>query len=91
MFVNLRTESNKETMKDIKILGTGCAKCKTLEKATRDVVESIGLEANISKVEDIMDIMAYGIATTPALVVDGKVVMKGRVPSNDEIRKLLTQ
>lgn len=78
-------------MKDIKILGTGCAKCKTLEKATRDVVESIGLEANISKVDDIMDIMAYGIATTPALVVDGKVVVKGRVPSNDEIKRLLTQ
>lgn len=78
-------------MKDIKILGTGCAKCKTLEKATREVVETLGIDAQVSKVEDIMDIMAYGIATTPALVVDGKVVVKGRVPSNDEIKKLLTQ
>lgn len=78
-------------MKDIKILGTGCAKCKTLEKATREVVETLGIDAQVSKVEDIMDIIAYGIATTPALVVDGKVVVKGRVPSNDEIKKLLTQ
>ncbi len=78
-------------MKDIKILGTGCAKCKNLEKATRDVVEKIGLDATVSKVEDIMDIMAYGVATTPALVVDGKVVVKGRVPSTDEITKILTQ
>ncbi|MBE0638736.1 MAG: TM0996/MTH895 family glutaredoxin-like protein [Bacteroidales bacterium] len=76
---------------DIKVLGTGCTKCKNLEKVVRDMVETMGIEARVSKVEDIMDIMAYGIATTPALVIDGKVVMKGRVPSNDEIRKLLTQ
>jgi small redox-active disulfide protein 2 len=76
---------------DIKVLGTGCAKCKTLEKMVRETVESLGIDAQVSKVEDIMDIMTYGIATTPALVVDGKVVLKGRVPSGDEIKKLLTQ
>jgi small redox-active disulfide protein 2 len=76
---------------DIKILGTGCAKCKNLEQATRDVVANLGLDAQVSKVEDIMDIMGYGVATTPALVIDGKVMVKGRVPSKDEIAKLLTK
>jgi small redox-active disulfide protein 2 len=76
---------------DIKILGTGCPKCKTLEKLTRDVVEQNGIEATISKVEDIMDIMNYGVMSTPALVVNGKVEIKGRVPSSDEIKQVLTK
>jgi len=74
---------------DIKILGTGCPKCKTLEKMTREVVEQNGVEATIGKVEDIMEIMKYGIMSTPALVVDGKVVIKGRIPSTQEIKTAL--
>ena len=76
---------------EIKILGTGCPKCKTLEKLTREVVEQNGIDATISKVEDIVEIMKYGVMTTPALVVDGKVEIKGRVPSSDEIKKVLTR
>jgi len=76
---------------EIKILGTGCSKCKTLEKITRDVVAANGIEANISKVEDIMDIMKYGVMSTPALVVDGDVVSKGRIPSAEEIKQMLTK
>jgi len=76
---------------EIKILGTGCPKCKALEKVTRDVVAENGLDANVTKVEDIMDIMKFGVMTTPALVVDGKVVMKGHVPSKEEVKQLLTQ
>lgn len=76
---------------EIKILGTGCAKCKTLEKVTRDVVAANGIEATISKVEDIMDIMKYGVMTTPALVVDEIVVSKGRIPSAEEIKQMLTK
>jgi small redox-active disulfide protein 2 len=75
---------------EIKILGAGCAKCKTLEKLTRDVVCKNGIDATITKVEDIMEIMKYNIMTTPALVIDGKVVTKGRIPSADEIKQLLT-
>jgi len=75
---------------EIKILGTGCPKCKALEKVTRDVVAENGIDANVTKVEDIMDIMKYGVMTTPALVVDGVVVMKGHVPSKEEVKKLLT-
>ena len=74
---------------NIKILGTGCSKCKTLEKLTREVVDQNGIEATITKVEDIVEIMKYGIMSTPALVVDEKVEIKGRVPSIDEIKKIL--
>ena len=74
---------------NIKILGTGCSRCKTLEKLTREVVEQNEIEATITKVEDIVEIMKYGIMSTPALVVDEKVEIKGRVPSFDEIKKIL--
>lgn len=76
---------------EIKILGTGCPKCKTLEKLTREVVEQNGLDATVTKVEDIVDIMKYGVMMTPALVVDGKVIVKGRVPSAAEIKSLITK
>lgn len=76
---------------EIKILGSGCPKCKTLDKITREVVEKHGINATITKVEDIMEIMKYGVMSTPALVVDEKVLVKGRVLSADEIKKLLTK
>jgi small redox-active disulfide protein 2 len=76
---------------DIKVLGTGCPKCKALEKAAKDAVAQSGLNATVSKVEDIMQIMQFGVMTTPALVVDGKVLVKGRVPSTDEIKNLITK
>ena len=76
---------------EIKILGPGCPKCKTLDKITREVVEKNGLSATVTKVEDIMEIMKYGVMSTPALVVDEKVLVKGRVPSSEEIKQLLTK
>jgi len=76
---------------EIKILGSGCAKCKTLEKVTREVVVANRIDATITKVENIMEIMKYGVMTTPALVIDGVVMVKGRVPSADEIKSLLTK
>jgi len=76
---------------EIKILGTGCPKCKTLEKMTREVVEQNGIDATVTKVEDIYQILKYGVMTTPAMVVDEKVVIKGRVPSLEEIKNVLTQ
>lgn len=74
---------------EIKVLGTGCPKCKTLEKLTHDAVEELGLDASVTKVEDIMDIMQYNVAKTPALVVDGEVVHKGGVPSYEALKKIL--
>ncbi len=76
---------------EIKILGTGCPKCKALEKLTREVVEKNGFDASISKVEDIMDIMKYNVMTTPALVVNEKVEIKGRIPSAEEIKQVLSK
>ena len=75
---------------EIKILGTGCPNCITLEKRVRRVVEEDAIDAKITLVKDIMDIMAYNILSTPALVIDEKVMVAGRVAGNDEIRKLLT-
>ena len=76
---------------NIKVLGSGCHKCKTLEKLTRDVVEQNGIDATVTKVEDIVEIMKYGIMATPALVVDEKVEISGRVPSSKEILEILTR
>ncbi len=76
---------------EIKILGTGCPKCKTLEKITREVADQNGYQANITKVTDIMDIMKYGVMATPALVVNENVEIKGRVPSADEIKEVLNK
>lgn len=76
---------------EIKILGTGCPKCKSLDKVTRKVVEEAGLDANIEKVEDIMEIMKFGIIATPGLVVNGEVKVSGRLPSEKEIRSIITQ
>jgi len=76
---------------EIKVLGTGCPRCKALEKVTRDVVSEMGIAAAVAKVEDIMDIMSYGVSSTPALVVDGKVLVRGRVPSSSELKEILTK
>ncbi len=73
----------------IKVLGSGCANCKKLEENTRKAVELLGIEATIEKVTDIKDIMSFGVMKTPALVVDGKVKIMGRVPSAEEIKKYL--
>lgn len=73
----------------IKILGTGCPKCKNLEKLTTEVVKENNFEAEISKVEDIIEIMKYGVLSTPGLVIDEKVAISGRVPSKEEIKNQL--
>lgn len=74
---------------NIKVLGTGCPNCKTLEERTRNIVGELGLQATVSKEEDILKIMEYGVMRTPALVVNDKVVVSGRIPSDKEIKELL--
>jgi small redox-active disulfide protein 2 len=76
---------------DIKVLGTGCSRCKSLEAVTRQAVEELNLEAVIGKVEDIQKIMEYGVLRTPGLVINGKVVLTGQVPNVTELKKILTQ
>jgi small redox-active disulfide protein 2 len=70
---------------DIKVLGTGCANCKTTLKLIEEALTEKGLAANLEKVEDIQAIMRYGVMSTPGVVIDGKVVHAGGVPSRDKI------
>jgi len=96
MFGVLRITNNevrilKKECMEIKVLGTGCAKCKALEKAVLEAVERCGVEAQVSKVEDIVEIMEFNVMSTPALVVNNKVVATGKVLSANEIVKMLTQ
>ncbi|MCK5078498.1 MAG: TM0996/MTH895 family glutaredoxin-like protein [Bacteroidales bacterium] len=75
---------------NIKVLGTGCPKCNSLEKLTRKAVKESGINADIEKVDDIMKIMEYGIMKTPALVINGEVKISGRLPSEKELKEFLT-
>ena len=74
---------------DIKVLGTGCGKCKTTYAVIEKVIKENSITATLTKVEDIMEIMNYNILTTPAVVVDGEVKIKGYAPSEREIKELL--
>ncbi len=76
-------------MKTVKILGTGCPKCKQTIERVKAIIDENHLDVKVEKVEDIMEIMKYNVLSTPALVVDGEVKVKGRVPTPDEIRKYL--
>ena len=75
---------------EIKVLGTGCPKCKKLSEAAQAAVSELGLDASIEKVEDINAIMGYGVMMTPALVIDGAVKSVGKVLSVDEIKVMLS-
>ena len=74
----------------VKILGSGCANCVNLEKATRQAVNELGLDATFEKVTDHADIAAYGIMRTPGLVVDEQVLLSGRVPTAGQVKDLLS-
>jgi small redox-active disulfide protein 2 len=75
--------------KVIKILGTGCSKCQSMTAVVKDVVSENNIDAIIEKVEDIIEIMKFNVMTTPALVIDDVITIKGRVPSKDEVLVLL--
>jgi len=84
--VNLR---RKRT--NIKVLGTGCAKCMALEKTVNEVIREMNLDVTVEEVKDMNRILAYPILTTPGLVIDEEVVLYGRVPKKDEVRDLLSK
>ena len=73
----------------VKVLGSGCAKCHALEDATKEALEELGMDSTIDHVTDFAQIAAYGVMTTPALVVDGKVVSYGKVLKKDEAKALI--
>lgn len=72
-------------MKEIKVLGSGCANCQTTARLIEEVARELGVEVNIEKVEDVAQIMSYGVMSTPGVVIDGKVVHAGGVPGRDQI------
>ena len=74
---------------EIKVLGTGCAKCNQVEKLTREVVRELGIDASVEEVKDIRKIMEYNVLMTPGLVVNGEVVSSGHVPSKAEVTKFI--
>ena len=74
----------------IKVLGSGCANCQTLEKRTIQALDLLGLDAKVEKVTDYAAIAAYGVMSTPALVIDDQVVLAGRVPKVAELQMVLT-
>jgi small redox-active disulfide protein 2 len=76
-------------VKKIQILGTGCLKCKKLAENTETAAKALGIECTIEKVTDINEIMKFGVMMTPALAIDGQVKVVGKVPSPDEIKKML--
>lgn len=85
-FRNFAKHKNK--CMEIKILGPGCPNCKTLEKSVINTLAEMNIEASVEKVDDIVKIMNYGIMRTPGLVIDGKVVVSGRIPSAQELKEI---
>ena len=77
-------------MKLLQILGTGCPKCRKLAESTEEAAKSLGLEYRMEKVTDIQAIMGFGVMTTPALAVDGVVKVSGKMPSAEEMKKILS-
>lgn len=77
-------------MKNIKVLGPGCPKCKTTYNNVLAAIKETGVEAEVEKIEDIVEMMQYDVLTTPVLMIDGKSVIKGRVAEISEIKQLLT-
>ena len=76
-------------MKKLQILGTGCPKCKKLAELTEEAARSLGIDYEIEKVTDIQEIMKFGVMMTPGLAVDGEVKFAGKVPSINEIKKII--
>jgi small redox-active disulfide protein 2 len=76
-------------MKKVQILGTGCPKCKKLFEAAQQAVKELGAEAEVTKVEDINEIMKFGVMMTPALAVDGEIKVVGRIPKPDELKTMI--
>ena len=76
-------------MKKLQILGTGCPKCKLLAEKTEEAAKAAGIEHEIIKVTDINEIMSFGVMMTPALAIDGKVKVTGRIPDQDELKSMI--
>ncbi len=86
-----QVESNETSSASVKVLGSGCAKCNKLEKATVEALQELNMDTTIDHVKDYAKIAMYGVMSTPALVVDEKVVSYGKVLTKDEVVKILKE
>lgn len=77
-------------MKDIKVLGTGCAKCKSTVAIIEQVASANGIPVKLEKIEDMQQIVSYGVMSTPSVVIDGKVVHSGGIPTRDKVEEWLS-
>ena len=75
---------------NVKILGIGCARCNELEQQVRDALSELNIAADVEHIKDLTTVAAMGVLMTPGLVIDGKVVSQGKIPSTDELKKLLS-
>jgi small redox-active disulfide protein 2 len=85
----MRGGKRRQTVKKLQVLGSGCPKCKKLAETMELAAKELGVPYEIEKVTEIDQILSFGVAMTPALVIDGRVALSGRVPSPDEAKKLL--
>lgn len=81
----------EKVMKKILVLGPGCAKCVLTEKIVREVVDASEVSAEVTKISDVMEMIRLGVMSTPAVIIDGKVVCSGRVPTADQVRAWLEE
>jgi small redox-active disulfide protein 2 len=87
---SLKTRHRRDDMKKVQVLGPGCPKCVELAKRAQEAAQAVGGDIQVEKITELNKIMSFGVFMTPALVVDGEVMVVGKVPSVDEIKKMIT-
>ena len=91
MLFRKKEENNENKNARIKVLGSGCSKCNELEKNTREVLKDLNIDEEVAHIKDFKEIMKYGVMTTPALLVDEKILVSGRVPNIKELKELIQE
>lgn len=91
MFFRKKEENNENKNARIKVLGSGCSKCNELEKNTKEVLKDLNIDEEVGHIKDFKEIMKYGVMTTPALLVDEKILVSGRVPNIKELKELIQE
>lgn len=91
MLFRKKEENNENKNARIKVLGSGCSKCNELEKNTKEVLKDLNIDEEVGHIKDFKEIMKYGVMTTPALLVDEKILVSGRVPNIKELKELIQE
>lgn len=91
MLFRKKEENNENKNARIKVLGSGCSKCNELEKNTKEFLKDLNIDEEVGHIKDFKEIMKYGVMTTPALLVDEKILVSGRVPNIKELKELIQE